>query len=341
MKRDLIFIQSIPCDTYYLWQTHMWLESLKEIGKSDKAISLVYTPKDRTRNPKWDKLVEFYPEATFFFLTDEDNIARFIPIYIPIIRPYMLMKYFKLHPELKDKAVFYCDADILFTKSFNIDHLLDDEICYVSDTNSYINASYFDSKIKDVKPDKLEEYKTRDVLGEAIGNVGSDRTTAEKYNLHSGGAQYLLKNIDEDFWNKCIGSTLGTRMYLQQVNASFFESENKGFQSWCADMWAVLWNIWIRGMETRVVPEMDFSWSTDGIDKLSKPIFHNAGATGLKAGEIPIFYKSQYHTGINPFFDPSLEVLYTDEKTKTLCNWYYVSKMIELKNKYNMSYLNG
>jgi hypothetical protein len=319
----------------------MWLESLKEIGKVDKAISLVYTPKDRKRNPKWDKLVELYPEAEFFFLTDEDSINKLIPLYMPIIRPYMLMKYFKLHPELKEKAVFYCDADVLFTKIFNIDKFLEDDVCYVSDTNSYISSTYFDSKIKDVKPDKLEEYKTRDILQEVTSKVGISREIAEKYKLNSGGAQYLLKNIDWQFWDKCITDCLHIRSYLRAINTEFFENENKGFQSWCADMWAVLWNIWGRGMDSKIVPEMDFSWSSDPIPKIDKcPIFHNAGIVSELQGDIPVFYKGKYHSGKNPFEDPNLELLYNNEKTKYLCNWHYISKMIDLKSKYDMSYLN-
>jgi len=337
--RDLVFIQSVPCDTYYLWQTHMWLESLRSIGKSDKAISLIYSPPDRIRNPKWAELMKLYPEAEFFFLKDEDKVHRLIPIYMPIIRPYMLMKYFKIHPELKEKAIFYCDADILFNENFNIDKLLDDDVCYMSDTNDYINASYFDSKIKDVKPDRLTEYKTRDILQEITTQVGTSRAVAEKYNDNSGGAQYLLKNIDWQFWDSCITSTLHIRTYLQQINSRFFESEAKGFQSWCADMWAVLWNVWMKGMDSKIVPELDFSWSSDEIAEIKKPIFHNAGIVSPMQGDIPVFYKGAYHQGRNPFNDPYLEDLYNNEKTKTLCNWRYVSKMIELKKKYNLNYL--
>ena len=40
MSKELRFIQSCPDDNYYVWQVHTWLESLKNIGKSDRAISL-------------------------------------------------------------------------------------------------------------------------------------------------------------------------------------------------------------------------------------------------------------------------------------------------------------
>jgi hypothetical protein len=45
---------------------------------------------------------------------------------------------------------------------------LDDDVNYLSDTNSYINAKYFDSKVNQVLPEKLEEYKNRDVTKGAM-----------------------------------------------------------------------------------------------------------------------------------------------------------------------------
>ena len=48
--KDLRFICVQPDDTYFTWQVHLWLESLKEIGHSDKAIVLIYIPTNRAKN---------------------------------------------------------------------------------------------------------------------------------------------------------------------------------------------------------------------------------------------------------------------------------------------------
>ena len=206
--KDLKYICAQPDDTYYTWQVHLWLESLKERKESDKAIVLIFIPKTRTRNPKWDQVIALYPEAEFVFYNDEDDISSLLGIYIPILRPYVLWRYFKEHPEMNNKAIFYCDSDILFTEKFDIQQFIDNETNYVSDSNSYINASYFDSKVRDVLPNKLEEYKTRDILGEITSVVGISREIAEANNEHSGGAQYLIKNIDADFWKKMMTDTI-------------------------------------------------------------------------------------------------------------------------------------
>lgn len=337
--KDLKFIQACPDDTYYTWQVNLWMESLKEIGHSDKAINLIFSPKGRPKNEKWKQIQDLYPEAEFHFYEDEDNLNQLIGIYIPVLRPYVLWKHFKKHPELSEKAIFYCDSDILFMKDFNVDQFLEDDVNYLSDTNSYINAKYFDSKIGQVLPEKLEEYKGRDVLAEIASVVGISREVAEANNDHSGGAQYLLKNVDAEFWSKVMNDCILIRTYLQKVNREFFKDENSGFQSWCADMWAVLWNLWFREQETRVVPELDFAWATDPITKLdTHTIFHNAGIVSETGNGYPAFYKGKYHRGSDPTKDPYLDTVLNDENSKKHCTWFYATKLNEIKEKYNLNY---
>ena len=338
--KQLKFICSQPDDKYYLWQVHLWLESLRNIGHSDKAIVLIFTPNFRPKNNVWDRIVNLYPEAEFHFYTDEENMSKFLGVYIPILRPYSLMRYFQDFPERKNDAIMYCDSDVVFTENFNIDEFINDDVNYVSDTNSYINASYFDSKVKDVLPEKLEEYNKRDILNETASLVGINREICEQHNSHSGGAQYLLKNIDHTFWQDVFAACINIRTHLLSVNKEFFESENKGFQSWCADMWAILFCLWKREQETKIIPEMNFSWSSDPIEKLpSTGILHNAGITdSFMGGTYPAFYKGSYHTGNDPLKDPHIYVALENEETKKRCNHYYLQQLIKLKEKYNISY---
>lgn len=337
--RDLRFISAQPDDTYFTWQVHLWLESLREIGHSDKAIVLIFIPKNRQQNSKWQQIINLYPESEFHFYKDEDDVSQYLGLYIPILRPYVLWKHFKKHPELVEKAIFYCDSDILFTENFNVDKFLDDDICYLSDTKSYISAEYFDSKIKDVLPEKLEEYKTRDVLAEVTSLIGIDRETAVANNANSGGAQYLLKNIDSSFWNKVMNDCILIRTYLQKVNREFFKDENAGFQSWCADMWAVLWNLWLRRQEVLVPMELNFSWAPDAITTLNeRMILHNAGLVGPNQDNYPCFYKGKYHMGTDPTKDEHLNVVLQNEESKKHCTWYYANKLKELSEKYKLNY---
>jgi hypothetical protein len=104
-------------------------------------------------------------------------------------------------------------------------------------------------------------------------------------------------------------------------------------------MWAVLWNLWLRNQETKVVPELAFAWSTDPIVKLkSHTILHNAGVTSPMMEGVPMFYKGKYHMGSDPTKDAHLDVILNNEKSKLKCNWHYANKLNEIKNKYNLNY---
>lgn len=337
--KELKYICAQPDDNYYTWQVHMWLESLRNRGESNKAIVLIFVPSFREQNPKWKQIIDLYPEAEFNFYKDIDDVSQLLGIYIPVLRPYVLWRYFKDHPEMSANAVMYCDSDVIFTEKFNIDGFLDDDICYLSDANSYINSDYFDSKVNQVLPEKLEEYKTRDILGELASIIGVSREIAEANKEHSGGAQYLLKNVDAAFWSKVMNDCILIRTYLQKINREFFKDENAGFQSWCADMWAVLWNLWFRQQEAKVIPEMGFSWAPDLITKLeTHPILHNAGIVGEQMDGYTCFYKGVYHTGIDPTKDSHLDKVLNDEKSKTRCTWYYANELKKLYLKYNLNY---
>jgi len=339
MTRELNYVTCNPDDNYYTWQVHLWLENLKSLGKVDKAIVLIFVPNFRNYNEKWNTIINLYPEATFKVYKDEHDISKLLGIYIPILRPYLLWRYWKDFPEMQNKAVLYYDNDVLLTEKFNIDNYIDDDICYLSNTNSYMNADYFDSKIKDVKPDMLEEYKKDDILAKATALAGTTREIAEKNNLHSGGAQYLLKNIDVAFWDRMIKDVIDIRIYLQSVNKKYFESEDKGIQGWCSDMFSLLWGLWRTDYDVKVIKEMDFAWSADPIERLNTHfMYHNAGVVSEFMDGIPYFYKGKYHLGSNPLTDPHLQVMLNNEESKRKCTWFYANKLNELGKKYNINY---
>lgn len=289
-------------------------------------------PSDRKMvNAIWEQLARLFPEASFNFYADTDNVSQHLSTYVPILRPYILWKYFTDHPEISKDAVFYCDCDILFTKNFNVDELIEDDICYLSDTNSYINANYFKNKIRDVLPNRLSKYRTRDILNEVATDVGISRKICELHNNDSGGAQYLLKNIDADFWWKVMNDCLIIKNHLSKANEQFFANEDKGFQSWCSDMWAVLWNLWLKDLKTKIVPEMDFAWANDPITKLDTVgILHNAGVTDNWIDDHPCFFKEKYIHKQHPFSDNQIDIVLAHKESKKYCTWYYSKALKEI-----------
>jgi hypothetical protein len=114
-------------------------------------------------------------------------------------------------------------------------------------------------------------------------------------------------------------------------------------------MWAILWNLWLRGQETKCIPEMSFAWATDPLSTLDVfTIYHNAGIAGdlMEYGKdaednklsYPCFYKGKYHQGLNPFTDTQIDIVLNHEESKKHCNWYYTKKLKELNDKYHIDY---
>ena len=334
-----ILITSQPTDSYFIWQNHLYIESCLEQGFKEEQIHiLLYNPKGRVYNTNWDKLKECYPKLNIFVYED-DGVQQYLGIYIPILRPHILKQHFEAFPELQGSTIIYTDSDILWLKSLNINHLLEDDINYVSDANSYLNHSYFESKYKDVLPDKLEQARERDFLNEVCTIVGIDKQVVIDNNSNTGGVQYILKNVDATFWKKVEEDVLKIRVHLQQINKEFFKDENTGIQSWCADLWAVQFNLWFFNRTSKVAKELDFAWSTDPISKIDTyPILHNAGIVSETGNGYPAFYKGKYHQGSNPTLDPQLQVILNDEQSQKYCTWYYTKKLLELKNKFNIKY---
>lgn len=334
-----IFITCQPTDSYFVWQNHMYIDSCIAQGIEEEQIHIIlYNPKGRVYNDKWDLLKKIYPKLNIFIYED-DGVQQYLGTYIPILRPHILKQHFKTFPELQNRTIVYTDCDILWTDNMNINHLLEDDVNYVSDACSYLNYSYFESKYKDVLPNKLGEAKETDFLNEVCKIVGIDKQVVIDNNLNTGGVQYILKNVDSLFWKKVEEDVLKIRLYLLQINKEFFKDENTGIQSWCADLWAVQFNLWYFNKKTKVVKELDFAWSTDLISKINTyPILHNAGIVSETGNGYPAFYKGKYHQGTDPTKDPNLQVIINNEESKKYCTWYYTNKLLQLKEKYNLNY---
>ena len=334
-----IIITAQPDDFYFLWQNHLYIESCLERGFTEDQIHiLLYKPTNRTPNTNWDKLKEIYPKLNIFLYEDK-GVQQHLSTYIPVIRPHILWQHFKKFPELQDRTIIYTDSDILWTEHLDIEKYFKDDINYISNASSYLNYDYLLNKINDALPEKKEDLIQLDYIQGMCNIVGISKETVQNNKHNTGGVQYILKNIDADFWKKVEEDVLKIRKYLLNINKQFFKDEISGIQSWCSDLWSVLWNLWKLEKKVKVVSELDFAWATEPIEKLNScTIYHNAGVTGKYMNDVPYFYKGAYHKGQNPLLDEHLEIVINNEQSKKHCTWYYANKLLELKDKYNITY---
>lgn len=289
MSKQLHFISCVEDSPRFVWESIVQLFNMRKYGYSKDFRIIVYHSKELSK--EWENIEKMFPETKFFYYSDDKGLVQKLMtnyFYTPIHRLCSLQRHFQEYPELSKDAIFYLDSDVIFLQQPDIERYVQDEINYLSDTKTYLNLAYLDSKIKDVKEDKKEEYERVDIVGKAALLAGLNREILEKNNDSTGGAQYILKNVTPQFFSDCIDICLNIRMHFLVANQYFFpgnpgkEREDRGIQSWTADMWAIQWNLWRKELPSVTPKFMDFAWSTDKIENIQrdKPhvfMLHNAG----------------------------------------------------------------
>ena len=293
-----------PAIPYYTWQVEVMINNFKKQGINPNHIDIVCGIENGVIPHEWSVLANHYNTVRFFFYSDTRQSKN----YISSIRPNILKQHFTSHPYLSQEVVFYHDCDIVFTKPVNFNKLESDDIFYGSDTVSYIGHNYILSKGEDVL-DKMCE----------IADI--DKQLVKDNELNSIGAQYMLKNIDHKFWEKVEDDSERLFKEITDLN-NIKKAENPEYhelQIWCADMWAVLWNIWKLGKKTACHTDLEFAWATSHVDQWNKlNIYHNAGVTDSTSG---YFYKADYMDRV-----PYNDILEVSENSANYFYWKEVQE---------------
>lgn len=276
------YICAQPAILYYAWQIDVMIASFIKNGVNPSFIDIILA--DQINNSYYyNVLKNKYPSVNFYYYPD----TRIDKFYVSSIRPHILKKHFYKHPDLYKGAFLYHDCDIALTKPLDIDKYLQDDICYLSDTKSYIGYDYIMTKGDDVFERMIRTF-----------NINADCVKENQEN--SGGAQYLLKNIDSCFWSKVEKDCVQLYKNITAMNKKkkIKNPDYHELQIWCSDMWAVLWNLWIFGKQTKIIKELDFVWATEPIHYWdNKSIYHNAGVINSNDG---LFYKGQWTGQLPP-----------------------------------------
>jgi hypothetical protein len=360
----LHYITCSPATLRFAWEIAVQLNNAREKGISHQFRVLLFYYKNSQPHPNMLIVEKMFPEAKFFYYEDLHDIKLDVDYfqYESLIRPYMLRRHFKDHPELEKDIIFYLDSDVLFLYTDFIPELCEDNVNYLSDTYSYLGIDYFYSKYeteneepKFVRPEVFAEFKRIDVLDELAQRcyISKDVIIENKYRV--GGAQYILKNVHYSFWSKVYQDACSIRIYLLRLNQRYMkgataqERENNGYQSWCADMWSLLWNLYKLEVPVTTPYQMDFVWATDPIEKEGY-ILHNAGITSdsvIRSNEkdenknaiivdAPAFFKGKYSGCTTPFED--VEYL-NSIISHPVSQKYYTARYTEeiLKTKQNLN----
>jgi len=251
-----------------------------------------------------------YP-ARFFFYEDLRETRH----YISSIRPNILKQHFTKYPELEWESIFYHDCDIIFTKPVSdwiTPEMITDNKWYGSDTRWYIGHDYILSK-------------GEDVLDRMCEIVDIDKELVKSNELNAIGAQYFMKGINSDFWDRVERDSEQLFRQISDLNIhkTSLDPAHHPLQIWCADMWAVLWNGWKMGYETICHPNFEFSWGTSFKSDYHKMnIMHNAGVTTSSDG---LFFKGEWMNRLPYDSAP--------EPNRDTTSWYYWNEIQKTAKK--------
>jgi len=292
------FLVALPDSNYFLWQMLVQINNFRKWGYEKDTIYVIGKNKHQISNTLMN-IMDGDIKSEFHIIND----TRKNPQYSSSLRPHILAKLFDSNPEMEKETFFYIDPDVIFTKKMKINDLEKNDIWYLSDTRSYIDSKYIKGK-----SDKL--------FLEMCNIVGIKPEIVEKNDNNAGGAQYLMKNLTKEYWEKVEKDS--ENLFKHMVETSNKYNPKHPIQSWTSDMWAVLWNAWLFGHETKLSKRINFSWATDLTKKWNdNSIYHNAGAV---SGDKTFFVKTEHQ--ISPFN----KKLKADKK---YCSFNYIK---EIKN---------
>lgn len=256
-----------PAIKYYTWHIEVLVHNLRKYFMC--PIDVVCGASEITED--WNRLRRL--PADFYFYPDFRKYKHYPPsIYFHLMAQHLE------NSHISGDTIFMIDCDIALTKDLDLSKFTDDNINYLSDTNSYINYDYVISK-------------GEKQLIDMCNIVGIDRDLVKLNNNHSGGGQYLIKNATSDIFWKAEKDSV--KIYdLLCYNEPKWRGEGYPIQKWTAGMWAILWGIWKDGRETIVHKDLDFIMGTNKYSDIHKAsIYHNAGITASMSG---YFYKGAF-----------------------------------------------
>lgn len=324
--KDIVFVTAQPDVPYFHWQVKLYTHNFIEKGIDPNQIHVIFST---LGNNKLSQGAEDLKKIGINIHSYKDE--RVNKRYIPSIKPFLLYKWLEQYPQY-GKCFFLHDADIIFRELPDFEKMLNDDICYLSDTIGYIGYDYIMDCCRRYESQHPTSEKGQ-LLKEMADTIGISVDIIKENQKNSGGGQYIIKNTDYKLWEKIYldSFTLYNNMLIYQRK---FPINPGQIQFWTAEMWSVLWNLWLHNFKTKVVNELSFSWATDNVDVYKKhPILHMAGVTDdLKKTK---FYKGEY-INIDPIEklreDPT-HFNYVDTKSSTIKYIEVIRSYIEKTNK--------
>jgi len=313
----MIFISAQDYAIQYLWQVHLSVFNLTELGVPKENIHVLFALSNGQRNTREENelLQTIQQHASVFLYPDRRENTG----YPSSIRPHILAQHIGKYTYLEKELLFYHDCDIYIRELPPILNSGETDSWYVSETANYLDSQYVILHIG------------QDNFTTMCDLVGVPPQKVVDQDQDCGGAQYLLRQVSAAFWQKVEKDSERIFEFLSRVvNEQRIQHEvdpsapipAKPIQTWCADMWALLWNAIYFNQPVKVHPDLAFCWPKQPIEAWDTHyLFHNAGISYDESDRY--FFKGGYI--FHPPFYESFERI-----DKKYCSYHYVEAIKRL-----------
>lgn len=245
---------------YYLWQCLVQINNFMKYGYDEDTVYIIATSNPShvlTSLMNCEKI-----KAKFYLYKDTRTDCK----YPVTLRHHILEKFYLEHPEYEKETILLTDPDVIFTKKIDLSKFEKDDKWYFSDTRSYISSKY------------IKNYSEK-LFDEMCEIVGVSPKEISDNDDNAGGAQYIMKGVNAEFWKKC--NIDSEKLYNYMNDTKNIYNKNGEIQSWTADMWAIFWNGIYFGHKINIHKDLDFCWAVHNIKRWNETyLFHNAGISG-------------------------------------------------------------
>ena len=257
------YILSQDESNYSAWQLTLAVQSILDVGVESEDIYVLLGTYGY--NKRFKAIQRRFKGVNFV------RYRQVSPMnYLPAVKPYLLYKFFEEYSYLVKEQFFLMDCDVILKNKIKEQPK---GTIYASNCISYLGYDYLSSK----------GLVYADIMTKRVGITVEDIKNNDN---GAGGAQFIFDNVSSETWKKAWEDSVWIFNKLcQTVSKHILPEGELHIQHWTAEMWAVLYNFWYSGHETKIIKELDFVFATDIIDdNRDISIIHNAGVTSKDVG---------------------------------------------------------
>lgn len=260
-NKKIKFIVPFIDKSYYVWQILLQINNFRKFGYEQDTVFLGTTFSDKI-SPELQKILDSPDVKAKFVLYPEDRLIRRYPASL---KPRSMAKYFRDFPEEKETVYVYLDPDVIFLRPIDFDKYAKDDIWYEGNTTSYLNSRYIKSK-------------GEQLFLEMCMIVGIDPQVVMANDENCGGAQFIIKNNTYELWYEIELLSVNLYKHMEATKDKYCPpGQQWPIQSWSAEMWTTDWCAWKYGIETKVIPELNFHMADHALSRLEYPFLHCTG----------------------------------------------------------------